>query len=55
MKQRLQLLIALMGFFCVLGVTTNAGARSQQPTIYAKSAIAIDADSGQILYLQMSN
>ncbi len=28
MKQRLQLLIALM-VFCVLGVTTNAGARSQ--------------------------
>ena len=55
MKQRLQLLIALMGFFCVLGVTTNAGARSQQPTIYAKSAIAIDADSGQILYQKNAN
>ncbi|GAA3191752.1 D-alanyl-D-alanine carboxypeptidase family protein [Lentilactobacillus kefiri] len=51
MKHRFSLFIALMGFFCVLAVSVPASASSNtSPDIYAKAAIAVDAQTGQILY-----
>ncbi|MEE8824484.1 D-alanyl-D-alanine carboxypeptidase DacA precursor [Lentilactobacillus sunkii] len=53
MKHRLKLVIALIGFFCVLAGATTVSASAQNtvsPNIYAKAAIAVDAKTGQILY-----
>lgn len=51
MKHRFSLFIALIGFFCVLAVSVPASASSNtSPDIYAKAAIAVDAQTGQILY-----
>lgn len=58
MKHRVRFLIALVGFFCVLALSVNADAKTKvipEPTIAAKSAIAVDADSGQILYQKNAN
>lgn len=58
MKHRIKILTALMGFFCVLTLSMTVDAKSTvnpEPAIYAKSAIAVDADSGQILYQKNAN
>ncbi|MGF2385657.1 D-alanyl-D-alanine carboxypeptidase family protein [Lentilactobacillus otakiensis] len=58
MKHRLRFLTALMGFFCVLALSVSVDAKTQAaetPNIYAKSAIAVDAQTGQILYQKNAN
>lgn len=54
MKFKFKLLLLIVGLF-VLPISTQSSAyaatvQTSQPAIYAKSAIAVDADTGQILY-----